>query len=86
MQARDVFDIFVLSSQCADWPARAAINEGTIQKALERVSEVSFGQFRDTVVSYLSAEDQGIYNNPASWEEIQKRCVSFIEEARKGHA
>jgi predicted nucleotidyltransferase component of viral defense system len=85
VQARDIFDIFILSPQCADWRERAVIDEGTLMKALERVSQVSFGQFRDTVVSYLSAEDQGAYDNPSSWEGIQKSCVSFIREAMKGH-
>jgi len=86
VQARDIFDLFVLSSQCFGLRAHAAIDEETAQKALERISEVDFIQFRDTVVSYLSAGDQEAYNNAASWEEVRRKCTAFIEETRKTRA
>jgi len=86
-QARDIFDLYALTSQYVTDDKRFKdIKNGTLSKAYERVLEVGFGQFRDTVVSYLSDEDQAVYNNPNSWEEIQLKVVHFIEEIQKSHA
>jgi predicted nucleotidyltransferase component of viral defense system len=85
VQARDVFDLYLLSSQY-DPLSRAAIkNVGsdTIHKAYERAFEVEFDQFRDTVVSYLSSGDRGIYNDPGAWEEVRLKTANFIEEVGK---
>ena len=87
-QARDIFDLYLLSSQ---YNARAKegksdIKSGALTKAYERVFEVEFEQFRDTVVSYLSAEDQPVYDNPRSWEDIRLKTANFIEEVRKSYA
>jgi len=87
IQARDIFDLYILSSQCAIGDKHFhAIDADTLSKAHERVFEVEFEQFRDTVVSYLSAEDQAVYNEPRSWEEVRLKVVHFIEEARKSYA
>ncbi len=87
VQARDIFDLYVLSSQYAAGVKRAdTIKIGVLSKAYERVFEVEFEQFSDTVVSYLSAEDQALYNRPKSWEEVQLKVADFIEEARKSYA
>src|SRR3989338_7471747 len=67
VQARDIFDLYVLSSQCAVGDKGfGAVKADTLSKAYERVFEVEFEQFRDTVVSDLSAEDQEIYDKPES--------------------
>lgn len=87
IQARDIFDLYVLSSQYpADAKKTDKIEAGLLTKAHERVFEVEFGQFRDTVVSYLSAEDQAIYDKPYTWEEIRLKTAQFIEELCKRHA
>jgi len=88
VQARDIFDLYLLSSQ---YSAGAGERKGDIKscvltKAYERVFEVDFEQFRDTVVSYLSAEDQPVYANPGAWEDIRLKTANFIEEVRKTHA
>jgi len=85
-QARDIFDLVILSSQCDGWPAHTVIDEEKVQAALGRIAEVGFEQFRDTVVSYLSVEDQKAYSTEASWKEAQQKCSTFIKEARKTHA
>ena len=81
IQARDIFDLYVLSSQCDP----AAIKEIEIsrarrKKAYENVFEVSFRQFHDTVLSYLSTEDQAVYNLSSSWDEIKLKVSDFISE------
>ena len=62
------------------------IKEGMLSKAYERVFEVGFDEFRDTVVSYLSDEDQQVYDNPKLWEEVRLKVAHFIEEVQKSHA
>jgi len=87
VQARDIFDLYVLSSQYpADAKKPDKIETGVFAKAYERVFEVKFGQFRDTVVSYLSSEDQAVYGKPHTWEEIRLKTAQFIEELKKNHA
>ena len=87
VQARDIFDLYILSSQCDIGGKHIDNIEPEIfQKAYERIFEVEFEQFRDTVVSYLSGEDQILYNKPKSWEEVRLKVVNFIEEARKSNA
>ena len=85
VQARDIFDLHVLSSQ-VDANAFKGLKLLTpliLSKASERIFEVGFAMFRDTVVSYLSAEDQGAYGNASYWEEIKLRAANFIEELAK---
>ncbi|MDO8525306.1 MAG: nucleotidyl transferase AbiEii/AbiGii toxin family protein [Candidatus Omnitrophota bacterium] len=87
VQARDIFDLYVLSSQYAASDKRiGGVSADILSKAQARVFEVEFEQFSDAVVSYLSIEDQELYNRPKSWEEIRLKTASFIEEARPSHA
>ncbi len=87
LQARDIFDLYVLSSQVGEddfslKPATVAL----LAKAHERVFKVSFEQFRDTVVSYLAPEDQRVYATPDTWDEIKLKVSGFIEELQKRYA
>jgi len=88
VQARDIFDVYLLSSQYASGTGARAdtLKSGDLSRAHDHVFEVEFGQFRDTVVSYLSIEDQALYDNPHTWEEIRLKTAQFIEEVRKTHA
>ena len=83
VQARDIFDIYVLSSQYeASGAAKAhlSLNKAVSTKAHERVFEVNFEQFRDTVISYLSGEDRKTYDSGSSWDEIKLKTANFIEK------
>lgn len=87
IQARDVFDLYILSSQYDIKSKRIDnIKPEIIQKAYDHTFEIEFEQFRDTVVSYLSGEDQMAYNKPESWEEIRLKVANFIEEVGKSNA
>ncbi|MFA4981858.1 MAG: nucleotidyl transferase AbiEii/AbiGii toxin family protein [Candidatus Omnitrophota bacterium] len=87
VQARDIFDLYILDSQ-AGAPVRRpdGMDGKTLDKAAERVFEVGFDQFKDTVVAYLDGEDQAAYNNAAVWDDIRLKTSQFIEKARKYHA
>jgi len=83
IQARDIFDLYILSSQFD--PARLKeikIENTRLTKAYENIFEVSFERFRDTVISYFSAEDQAIYNSDSLWDEIKLKVSDFIDELR----
>lgn len=82
VQARDIFDIYLLSSQYSRDNGRIDVATGSLSKAHERVFEVGFEQFKDTVVSYLSPDDAVLYNKPESWEEVRLKAAQFIEEVR----
>ncbi len=83
IQARDIFDIYILSPQYSRDKSKIDLDEDSHSKAYERVFDVTFEQFKDTVVSYLSAEDGALYDRPESWEEVRIKAAQFIEEVRK---
>lgn len=81
LQARDIFDLFVLHSQIADLSG-FVISSDILKKARERVFEADFEFFRDSVVEYLSPEDKGSYGNAAAWEEVKLTVAEFLEGVR----
>lgn len=84
IQARDIFDLYILSSQCEPLKTEeSTINKVKLTKAHENVFEVSFEQFRDSALSYLSQEDQAAYNSSSSWDEIKLKTANFIDEIRR---
>ena len=85
-QARDIFDLFILSSQYDAPESKQAQDTAQIARAHENIFTISFEQFRDTVVSYLSAEDQVAYSNSSMWDEIKLKTAQFLEEIKgSGH-
>lgn len=85
VQARDIFDLYILSSQIDLnlFKKLKPLSHTIISKAYERVFEVNFAIFKDTVLSYLCAEDQNIYGNASYWDEIKLKSANFIEELIK---
>lgn len=85
IQARDVFDLYILSSQVNPdvFQEGATVDASAANRAYKRLLEVSFEMFRDSMVSYLSEEDQITYGNASYWEEIKLKAAGFIEESTK---
>lgn len=84
VQARDIFDLYVLSSQFdSNQAEEIKLNNTLSAKAYENIFQISFEQFRDTVILYFSAEDQAVYNTPGLWDEIKLKAADFIEELRR---
>lgn len=84
VQARDIFDLYILSSQYRpekSW--EAGIGKMEFKKACDNIFEISFENFRDTVISYLAQDDQAIYNSPSMWDEIKLKTSNFIEELQR---
>lgn len=84
IQARDIFDLFILNSQCeAVNIKKQGLSREILDKAYENLLEVSFERFRDTVVSYLPLEDQAIYDSAPSWDEVKLKAANFIDILRR---
>ncbi len=84
LQARDIFDLFVLSSQYdeAMTGRGGAISKAALKTAYENIFMLEFAQFRDTVVAYLGEDDQKVYSSPEVWDEIKLKTAHFIEELK----
>lgn len=89
IQARDIFDLYILSSQCkkavVERP-KSKIGPAVFSKAKENLFAVSFEQFRDTVISYLAPDDQPAYNTADIWDEMKLKVLNFIEELERAYA
>ena len=93
-QARDVFDLYILSSQYDEAELQKFKGSGLndiadsnkLIKGRGNIFEISFGQFRDTVLSYLAPEDQEIYKTATSWDEICLKVANFIDELKGRYA
>ena len=88
IQARDIFDLYILSSQYSDLETTdfEILEKDKIEKAYKNVFMITFEQFRDTVVSYLPLEEQNIYNTDSSWDEIRLKVANLIEELQEKYA
>ena len=87
LQARDIFDLFVLSSQYEESRQKdCQVGKAIVKTADDNIFMVEFPQFRDTVVAYLGVEDQKAYSSPAAWDEIKLKTAHFLEEFKNGNA
>ena len=81
LQARDIFDLFVLSSQYEGAGRdKIQVSAVVLKTALDNIFLVEFPRFRDTVVAYLGAEDQKAYSSPEIWDEIKLKTAHFLDE------
>lgn len=82
IQARDLFDLYMFSTQYQNDPGkRINISEEKSKKAAGNIFEISFGQFKDTVVNYLASEDKKLYSDENLLDEIKTKVAEFIKEA-----
>jgi len=71
----------MLSSQYApDKERQEEIEKDMLALAVTNTYDIGFNRFRDTVLAYLSVEDQLAYNSSKRWDEIRLKVVDFIEE------
>ena len=83
-QARDIFDLYLLSTQPD--VMKADLGQGfpqeSIRRASERIYSIEYRQYRDAVVDFLGPDDRTAYNSPQIWDEIRLRVLALLE----GHA
>ena len=81
LQARDIFDLFLLSSQFDhSWCRQANVEKADLATAMENVFQADYALFRDSVVAYLGAEDMEIYSAAGVWDEVKLKVSRFLEE------
>ncbi|MCM8775767.1 MAG: nucleotidyl transferase AbiEii/AbiGii toxin family protein [Candidatus Omnitrophica bacterium] len=80
LQARDIFDLFVLISQYEKSRAKPLEISGAVRKkAYENLFLVDFSRYRDTVVAYLGGDEQKTYGSPEAWDEIKLKTAGFLQ-------
>lgn len=87
LQARDVFDLFMLSSRKIDAKSgKNAVRKVDLERAYDNVFGVNYEQFRDTVIAYLSSEDQESFGSEEVFDAVRVRAAEFIKEmSRESH-
>ncbi|MDO8580672.1 MAG: nucleotidyl transferase AbiEii/AbiGii toxin family protein, partial [Candidatus Omnitrophota bacterium] len=80
LQARDIFDLFWLSSQCEGTALEGHASRSVLKTAYDNIFQVGFTQFRDTVVAYLGDEDKQGYSSSQGWDEIKLTAAHLLEE------
>ncbi len=84
-QARDIFDLHLLSGRHTGGGGLGPGAKGLLEKASERVFEVDFAVFRDTVLAYLAPEDRPAYDSAGVWDELKLKVARFLEERGGPH-
>ncbi len=86
LQARDIFDLYLLSTQVRPGAAALELPGGEeIARARENILAPGFEIFRDAVAAYLAPEDRKIYAVPAVWDEIKLKAADFVTELEKNN-
>jgi len=84
LQPRDIFDLYILSTQFKTSQKNIKIKRLKFKEEIQdKIFEVEFSWFQDTVISYFSEEDKVVYNNEFLWDEIRLRVIEFIKEFLK---
>jgi len=87
LQARDVFDLFLLCPQCDSSHRKSIrVSRTMLKTACENIFLVGYPQFRDTVAAYLEEDDRNGYASAAVWDEIKLRVSNFLEEIKNENA
>ncbi len=80
-QARDVFDLYILSSQLElqDMDITRGISKQELAGARDKIFAIAYTEYRNTVVNFLGPEDREAYNSSEIWDEIRLRAMSLLE-------
>jgi hypothetical protein len=81
VQARDVFDLAWLLTRAEGNVDAIRPLGARIPQAIERAMEVSYGEFKAQVASYLEPVHLAAYGTREAWEAIQARVVELLELA-----
>ena len=81
VQARDVFDLAVLIANAGGRVEALRPVRAKIPKAIERCMEVSYGDYKAQVVSYLKPDQIDALGSREAWDALQSQVVEFLEKA-----
>lgn len=86
LQARDIFDLYLLSTQVRPGAAGLELpGKAEMARVRENILEPGFELFRDAVAAYLTPEDRKIYTLPGVWDEIKLKAADFAAELEKNN-
>ena len=82
VQARDIFDLYILSPKItsSEISRSEILKKDKLERANENLFSVTFEQFRDSVVSFLSPDEQANYSSSLFWDEIKIKVANLLEE------
>lgn len=80
-QARDLFDLHLLIPHLPE-NFILSLPPTTVEEAAQRAEEISFERYRESVVAYLTRDDQSTYNVKEVWEAMQRRVCGSLMERR----
>jgi hypothetical protein len=80
-QARDVFDLGLLieSGFLTDAADSGALDDTPIPAAIERLSALSWDDYRGQVVEFLGAESRDQYGTPEAWDALQASVFESLQ-------
>jgi hypothetical protein len=87
VQARDIFDLYILNPKLNDPEINSlkTPKKEKLETAYENLFSVTFEQFRDSVVSFLSPDEQTSYSSSLFWDEIKLKVANLLEKLIKRH-
>jgi len=81
VQARDVFDLGVLFARSQGKVDALRSLRPQLPRAIERAMDVSYGDFKSQVASFLKPEHLDIHGTRAAWDALQTHVVEMLEKA-----
>ena len=79
VQARDIFDIYILSTQYETVGVNGLnVDQKTCKTAATNALAVGFEIFKDTVLPYLADDVRQMYDNPDAWDDIKLKVSAII--------
>lgn len=84
-QPRDVFDLYLLSSQpdVLEADLRQNLGSDVAHQIRDAIYSLTYQQYRDAVVNFLMTEDTVVYDSPQIWDEIRLRVLEMLEGATR---
>jgi len=76
-QARDVFDLYLLYLS-GQWPATLKLSKSMLGKAKENLLSISFHQYGDQVIEFLSDEGRLQFGAKEYWNAIQEKILEKL--------
>ncbi|MBI4124881.1 MAG: nucleotidyl transferase AbiEii/AbiGii toxin family protein [Deltaproteobacteria bacterium] len=81
IQARDIFDIFILQPQVEAKKLEAIPQTFSKEKREAvrcRLNAIDYKMFRNAVCAYLSEQDRAYYDHPKIWETILRKAGAIL--------
>ena len=78
-QARDIFDLWVLSTQVQLAGVASSLSSEERARVHDRILSIDFHEYRDVVVTFLGPDDQPSHDDRQLWDEIRLRVWEQIE-------